>query len=149
MTVTSVTQQIATALLDQIGAALVPIVDDLQVIPAGRFSWIPTPPCIDVMPAEEFQVQERFGVSNDVIIFTLRARANTPDHDGAQDLMLALMCPWSDTSVQRAVSADRTLGGAVHDAVVTEGPTGYGVYPSMDPSVSGYLGCTWTVRVER
>ncbi len=126
----------------QIGDALG---EGLQV--AHLLIPFPTPPCIDMFPSEEYQLQEAFGKANTVIYLDVRARVNTPDHDGAQELLLALMDPTADTSIQKAINADPTLNGEAEDAFVSSGPRGFGLYPSSDPAVAGYLGCLWTVRV--
>lgn len=134
--------EVQTALADQIRDTLDNT--DIQVEPL--LVWNPTPPAIDIYPADPFQEQERLGVGNDLIFLSVRARANTPDHDGAQELLLSLMDPKASTSVQQAILTDETLNSTVTQAVVFEGPTNYGIFP--DPSGQGaFLGCTWTVRV--
>lgn len=134
--------EVQTALADQIRDTLDNT--DIQVEPL--LVWNPTPPAIDIYPADPFQEQERLGVGNDLIFLSVRARVNTPDHDGAQELLLSLMDPKASTSVQQAILTDETLNSTVTQAVVFEGPTNYGIFP--DPSGQGaFLGCTWTVRV--
>lgn len=122
-------------------------IPDLQVV--GELAWFPTPPCIDIYPAtEEFQQQQAFGVGNDTLSFTVRARVNTPDHEGAQTLLLSLVDPKADTSLQQAILADRTLDGAVTDMWISSGPSGYGGFPDVNSqNAFAYLGCTWTVTV--
>jgi hypothetical protein len=133
---------VQTALADQIRDELAD--DTIQV--ANMLVWNPTPPAIDIYPAETFQAQERFGIGNDTVFLSVRARVNTPDHDGAQELLLSLMDPKAATSLQQAILADDTLGGAVSQAMVEDGPSNYGIFP--DPGGQGaYLGCTWTVRI--
>ncbi len=139
MTLLDVQAALATQLLA--GLASVP---ELQVAPL--LVWNPTPPAIDIYPADPFQEQDSFGLGNTVVFLSVRARVTTPDHDGAQELLLSLMDPRAATSVQQAILADYTLGGAVTQALLEEGPSNYGIFP--DPSGQGaYLGCTWTVRV--
>lgn len=136
--------EIQGALADQIATELDGVVDNLQVV--DRLVWNPTPPCIDVYPSDPFQEQQTFGAGRNVIYLDVRARVNTPDHDGAQEVLLAMMDPNADTSVLQAIGADETLGGAVAQAFVSAGPSNYGIFP--DPSGQGaFLGCTWTVRV--
>ncbi len=135
------------ALADQIRDAQIgdALGEGLQV--SHLLITFPTPPCIDIFPNEEYQIQEAFGKANTVIYLDVRARVNTPDHDGAQELLLALMDPTADTSIQKAINADPTLNGEAESAFVSAGPKGFGIYPSVDPGVAGYTGCLWTVRV--
>lgn len=138
-------QDITTALLDQIGDIVTPLLPDLQISPDGLFEINPTPPTLDVLPDEPFQDQERFGVVSDVTFWLLRVRSNAPDNRAAQAVMLKLMDPRAATSLQAAAMSDRTLGGRVTDTLVT-GASGYGFYP--DPQGQGsYLGCMWKARI--
>ncbi len=131
-----------TALADQIRT----VIADPSVQVAPMLVWNPTPPCIDIYPSETFQEQESFGKGNTVIYLDVRARVNTPDHDGAQELLLSLMDPEGDTSVQQAILSDDTLDNIVESVTTSAGPSNYGIFP--DPSGQGaFLGCTWTVRV--
>ncbi len=132
------------ALATQIAGALGGTFEGVQVAP--MLVWNPTPPCIDIYPSDPFQEQESFGKGNTVIYLDVRGRVNTPDHDGAQELLLSLMDPNAATSVQQAILTDDTLGGVVEACTVSAGPSNYGIFP--DPSGQGaFLGCTWTVRV--
>ncbi len=136
------------ALAEQIRAANLDntLATPLQI--AHLLVWNPTPPCLDIYPSEEYQLQESFGVANTVIFLEVRGRVNMPDHDGAQELLLSLMDPTAETSVQQAINADPTLGGEAEQAVVVAGPSNFGFFPSPDPSsANGFTGCTWTVRV--
>ncbi len=134
--------EVQTALADQISTVLAD--PSVQVEP--MLVWNPTPPCIDIYPSDPFQEQESFGKGNTVIYLDVRGRVNTPDHDGAQELLLSLMDPTAATSVQQAVLSDDTLGGVVEACTVSAGPSNYGIFP--DPSGQGaFLGCTWQVRV--
>lgn len=136
--------QVQTALADQLRDVLLDAIPNLQVEPL--LLWNPTPPAIDIYPADPFQEQTTFGNRNDIVYLSVRARVNTPDHEGAQEVLLSLMDPRADTSVQQALLSDRTLGGTVTDVTLFEGPSNYGIFP--DPSGQGaYLGCTWTARV--
>jgi hypothetical protein len=120
-----------------------PLIPQLQIEP--RMVWNPTPPAIDMYPAAPFQEQIGMGRGNNELFITVRARVNTPDHEGAQDLLLAMMDPSAATSVAKAITSDTTLSGTV-DYVLAEPPTDFGAY--TDPGGSGaLLGCTWRVRV--
>ena len=119
-----------------------PAVDELTIYPL--LQWSPTPPAIDVYPADPFQNGIAFGRGNNEIFLTVRARVDTPDHEAAQDLLLSLMDPVAVTSLAGAVTADRTLGGTV-ERVDIEGPSDFGVF--IDPGGGALLGCTWKARV--
>ena len=106
--------------------------------------WNPSPPAIDIYPADPFQEGIAFGKGNVDMNFEVRARVNTPDHDGAQELLLSLMDPVAVTSVAAAIVSDRTLGGVV-EHVMVEGPSDYGFF--VDPGGGALLGCTWKARV--
>jgi len=140
-------EDIFAALMTQIAGEVIPAsAEGIQVSTEGHLIWSPTPPSIDVYPAEEFQSQESFGLGNTTVFVNVRARVNTPEHDGAQSLILSLMDPRAATSVQQAILSDQTLSGNVEQAMLSAGPSNYGIFP--DPSGQGsYLGCTWTVRL--
>lgn len=139
--------QIHTSMAATVGTAD-PVMEALQV--NSRLVWNPTPPTIDVYPDEEFQTDVGYGRGNKELAFTVRARVNTPDHEGAQDLLLAMMDPRQDLSVAAAITAAgtaapaKTLGGTVENVTV-EGPSNFGAF--VDPGGSALLGCTWRVRV--
>lgn len=140
--------EIMQALADQIegklAATLNPLIDRLQVNPV--LTWNPSPPAIDIYPADPFQEQIGYGKGNKLLFLTVRARVNTPDHEGAQELLLSMMDPKSATSMEQAILFDETLSGKVSQATVSEGPSDYGAF--ADPGGGGaLLGCTWTVRV--
>lgn len=125
------------------GGTATPIIDNLQV--DGRLIPSPTPPAIDIYPADPFQEPVSYGVTNEMF-FTVRARVTTADNEAGQDLLLSLMDPDAATSLVGAVLASRTLGGAVERVGNVDGPSAFGLFG--DPSGSGnLLGCTWRVRV--
>lgn len=138
---------IMQALADQIETALCgtadPLIEQLQVTPLLNID--PTPPSIDVYPADPFQEGIAFGNANNDLRLSVRARVTTADHEAGQSLLLSMMDPTAATSVARAIGADRQLGTACSSLSV-EGPTGFGVY--MDAGGQGsLLGAVWTVRV--
>src|SRR6185369_12554927 len=138
--------EIMQALANQIDSTLggtAQIIDGLQVTPL--LNWNPTPPSIDVYPATPFQEPIAFGPGNNDMNFTVRARVNTPDTEGAQELLLEMMDPRGTASVALAILDDHTLGGTV-SYVNVEGPSDYGVF--VEPSGAGaYLSCTWLAKV--
>jgi hypothetical protein len=134
---------LAVQLTSQLAGTASPLIEDLQV--ESRMVWNPTPPAIDMYPASPFQEQIGMGHGNNEVFITVRARVATPDHEGAQDLLLQMMDPAATTSVAQAITEDETLGGVVEFAGV-EPPTEFGAY--TDPGGAGaLLGCTWRVRV--
>lgn len=139
--------EIMEALAGQIQDTLVgtadPLIDGLQVYPFLLVN--PTPPAIDIYPGDPFQEGIAFGRANNNMFFNVRARVNTPDHEGAQELLLSMMDPRETTSVALALTDDKTLGGKVEHVSVA-GPSDYGVF--VDPGGAGaWLGCTWRVEV--
>jgi len=123
-----------------------PVIEQLQVEP--RLVFNPTPPAIDIYPADPFTELISYGNERE-LNFTVRARVSTADSEGGQDLLLSMMDPMSAESLIGAVLADSTLGGKAGDVAV-DGPSGFGVFP-LPSGETGHslLGCTWTVRVER
>jgi hypothetical protein len=136
---------LASQIEDVLCGTLNPVIPLLQV--DGRFVFNPTPPAIDVYPAEAFSSQLAMGRGNRELMFTVRARVSTAESEGGQDLLLSMMDPLATTSVARAIESDDTLGGLV-DEVTVNGPTGFGVFPSVGVDTSGnLLGCTWEVGI--
>ena len=62
------------------------------------------------------------------------------DPAAGQRLLLSLMDPRADTSVEVAIMSDRTLGGNVQD-VFAEKPSAYGYYGDLQGE--SLLGCVW------
>lgn len=134
---------IMDALASQISTRLAGI-QDLQV--DGRFIPNPSPPAIDVYPADPFQQPLAMGKGNNWFNLTVRARVGATDSEGGQDLLLSMMDPEATTSVAQAIMYDRDLGGVVGRVNVSEGPSAFGVF--LDAGGQGnLLGCTWTVQV--
>ena len=59
-----------------------------------------------------------------------------------------MMDPASSTSMARAISEERTLGGVVGKVWVSEGPSAYGVFPDAAGNTGALFGCTWRVGVQ-
>jgi hypothetical protein len=137
---------IKAALADQIREAVGVEFDEIQVEPF--LVWRPTPPTIDVYPASPYQSALAFGAARieNELRFTVRARIGTPDHLAAQAALDELCDPVGDASVALAIEADPTLGGACAQAIVTEGPSEWGVFPATD-GAGDLMGATWTVTV--
>ena len=103
----------------------------------------PTPPSIDVYPADPFQEPDSFGPLNRQAAFVIRARVTDLDVDSGQTLLLEMMDPSSAKSVAAALAADPSFSGVCDDSVV-EGPSGWGEY--LDGSGETLLGCQWRLR---
>lgn len=119
-----------------------PLIEQLQAEP--RMVFNPTPPSIDIYPAELFTEALTFGERD--FHFLVRARVGTAENEGGQDLLLTMMDPRAAESVARALEANPTLGGTVDDVTVFD-PTGFGVFPAVAAGEGSLLGCTWPVTV--
>lgn len=133
---------------EAIAAALRPLADvipGLQVTPF--LNWNPTPPSLDVYPADLFQAGLGFGADQDTF-WVVRARTTTADHEAGQRALLRLLDRSNGASVENALTADQTLGGVVQStSIADEGVSGYRVYLE-DPQGNGSLiGCEWRVEV--
>ena len=129
------------------GGTATPAIENLQV--ESRMVFNPSPPCIDIYPADPSQEGIGFGKSSNSVTLTVRARVTTADHEAGQDLLLSMMDPAATTSLSKAIVDDRTLGNTVGNLVVT-GPSGFGVFP-VPAGMTGesLLGCTWQVLIYR
>jgi hypothetical protein len=136
--------EIMDALASQIQTQLDPVIENLQV--DGRLIYNPTPPAIDIYPAEEFM--ERLAMSSEWgFTLSIRARVSTADHEAGQDTLLSLMDPAAATSLTRAIEADETLGGVVDDVTVVGGPSGFGYFTDPGLIENRLLGALWRVQV--
>jgi hypothetical protein len=130
------------AVTGQLTAQLASVLSGVQV--CAELVYNPTPPSIDVYPADPFLTAEAVGAWS--ALFVIRARVTTADQQGGQELLLDLMDPRSETSLRAALAADATFGGVCDDSTVEAGPSGYIAY--RDPGGGGdLLGCTWQLRV--
>jgi len=129
------------ALAAQLTTVLGTAVPNLQV--ENRLHPNPTPPAIDIYPGTPFTETIAMGPTRQYW-FTVRARVATPDHEGAQDLLLSMMDDDSPQSVEEALRVVKTYAGARLGDVA--GPTEFGIF--VDPEGEGaYLGCTWRVAL--
>jgi hypothetical protein len=120
-----------------------PVIELLQV--HGRLVVNPTPPAVDIYPADPFQ--QAFTMGTREFFFNVRARVSTAENEGGQDLLLSMMDPEAATSMSAAILSDRTLGGKV-DNLKVDGPSGFGVFPvPASSSGAALLGCTWQVEI--
>ena len=134
-------------LTDQVAAQLeqhlTPNIPELQV--TSQMNFNPTPPAIDMYPADPFQEADAYGVTERVAFFTVRARVTTADQDMGQTLLLQMMDPTSPLSVAGGLWADPSFAGTCQDSAV-EGPSGYIVYQDPGGQGSNLMGCEWRLR---
>lgn len=138
-------------ILDQMAATLNEVMgpdalgeNSIQVV--GRLNLQPqSPTSVDIYPGDPFRDPESagFGDIDGIYIFTVRARVTTPDADGAQDQLLALMDDENDLCLAAALESNPTLDGWVGQLRV-DGNTGFRVF---DDPPGSMLGCSWRVRV--
>ncbi len=134
--------------LDAIQASIADVLEDLdienlQVVPMRWFN--PTPPTIDVYPADPAQEEEGFGGSQSILFWIVRARVGTVDNEGQQILLLQMMEPAGSTSVRGALNGSGNLGDTV-EGIQCERPTGYRLFRDL-PTSPEFLGVEWRVRV--
>jgi hypothetical protein len=106
----------------------VPAANDLTVFPYMWFN--PTPPAIDIWPADPSAEDAAFGPSS-TKFWTVRARVAAVDEEGNQDILLALLEDGGPTSLRAALSSDVTLDGLVEGLDVEQNPTGYQVFRTL------------------
>src|SRR5262245_52277583 len=97
---------LTAGIASQLEQRLTPVIDVLQVTATANRN--PTPPAIDVYPAEPFQEPDSFGPVNRQAIFVVRARVTDLDNDSGQSLLLEMMDPASPKSVVAALAANPT-----------------------------------------
>lgn len=134
------------AVADQIRDAVDDVTDvDVQVEP--RMLLNPTPPAIDLYPADPSSDPDLRAFTNLVggELLTVRARVSTADHTAGQDLLLALMDDEDPLSIVAAIQADETLGGLATSLDCRERS---GFITFIDSaSDAALLGATWTVVI--
>jgi hypothetical protein len=120
--------------------------DDVEQV-VGRRVFAPTPPAVDIYPADPFRTTDAagFGDISGAYVFTVRARVNTTDNEAGQDVLLAMMDDEHDLCVAVALEDDQSLNGLA-SSVDVGGPSGYRLYVEGDQA---FLGCEWNVTVVR
>lgn len=136
--------QLMDAMADQIRGVLDDVTDIVvQVEP--RWVTNPTPPCIDIYPADPSTDQD-LRAFTDLMgepLFTVRARVDMADNTAAQDLLLAFMDDQDPLSIAAALEEGDLDGRAT--SVDVRSRSGYvRVVEGGD-----YLGCLWQVVVTR
>lgn len=140
---TEIMEALATQITGALSGTADPLIELLQVTPLLNNN--PTPPSIDIYPADDFQSAIAYGVSNNDLRLFVRARVTTADHEAGQTLLLRLMDPAATTSLARAIASDRSLNGKVSSLTV-EGVSGFNSYADAGGEGS-LMGASWTVRV--
>jgi hypothetical protein len=135
-------EEIAAALADALAAVATHVGNNLVVEP--WFIVNPAAPTIDIYPGDPFEEGLGFGDTRQ-LFWTVRARVHTVEHVGAQSVLLSLMEPFGNTSVEDALISDQTLGGVV-DSLGIEGPTAYTQFIDQ-AGVTQQLGVSWRVSV--
>lgn len=137
--------EILEEIADTIRAAVVGEFDGVQVEP--RMVLNPTPPTVDIFPADPFREETTAGMGEieGAYRFTIRARVGTADGDAMQDILLAFMDHRNSLSIKEILYTDPTLNGLAQDIDV-DGPTGYRRYVDS-PTETALLGVEWTVTV--
>src|SRR3954471_15478283 len=87
----------------------------------------PTPPAVDVYPADPFQEPDSFGPLNRQAIFIVPSSVTHLDNESGPTLFLELMHPDPPKSVTAALAADGSFDGTCQDSAV-EGPSFWGEY---------------------
>jgi hypothetical protein len=130
--------------LDEALTEMVDALDPLTVeIPGLQitryFNPVPTPPSIDIYPADPFQTGSGFGVGQKRVHWTVRARVSTADPAAASGLLLRLLDTQDPASVEAAL--------ADAGAEVGNDDTVSGFRTFTDDPTSELLGCEWRVGV--
>lgn len=119
----------------------------VQVEPLRVFT--PTPPTIDIFPADDFRGVEgaSMGMISGLLRFTVRARIDTGDVDASQEILLDMLDDENALSIAAALMDDNTLGGLADDLSI-ESQSGHRMF--TDTTESGaYLGVELSVIVLR
>lgn len=135
---------------EELETKLAPIVSasDFDVQLAHFRVLQPTPPCLDIYPADPFTGNLAAGFADNAeTVWTVRARIGAADSDAAQEFLLRLMDTEDDLSVVTALQDDQTLNGKA-GSVYVEGPSGHRIYEEALHSAS-WLGIEWRVTVIR
>jgi len=109
----------------------------------------PTPPTIDIYPADEARSDEGagFGSVSGIYRFIIRARIDTAAPDAGQEILLDLMDDESDYCIAKALYDEPTLGGLATDVNI-EAFTGHTIFSDVVGD-GVFLGISWTVAVCR
>lgn len=102
----------------------------------------PNPPCAVFMPMS-VTFDAAFARGHDDIDFEVMVIVGRADEKSAQDALDGYCDPMNNTGVKAAIEGDRTLGGVVIDARVTEMTS----YQSLAVGEVQYLAATFRVSI--
>jgi hypothetical protein len=111
---------------------------ELQVYP--YYNSNPTPPSVDVYPADPFQEGSGFGIGSSRVWFTVRARVSMADPLAGNQLLLRLLDPNDPASVEAALAAGDT-------ATIDNSGSGVSGFRRYADDNADLLGCEWRVGV--
>jgi hypothetical protein len=137
------------AMAAQIAEAMEAAPYDVQVHP--RMLINPTPPSIDIYPADPSRDPESGGFAGtdadaaEGMFVNVRARITPNDRTASQDLLLQLMDPESGFALVQSLYDDPTISGHAAD-VELDGESGFVVVPNFDGSAA-LLGVIWRFLV--
>src|SRR5690348_9063100 len=121
--------EVAEAIRDKLDTVLAASPFTVQVDPYRNLN--PTPPSIDIYPADPFTEQAAASFKDHgEVIFTVRARIGTADNDAGQDFLLRLMDEHDVLSVIDALEDDQTLNGTA-GSIAVQGPSGHRIYEDV------------------
>lgn len=139
-------------LANTILAVVGPQVTEEEVQVVGRRNFNPTPPSIDIYPADPFRDHTNLptGFQNDPadVLVVVRARVTTVDNIAGQDLLLRFMDEDDPIGIEAVLEDDQTLNGLA-SSVAVETCSGYLQYVEGGVDGGALLGCEWRVRVLR
>jgi hypothetical protein len=127
--------------VDAMTAALEPLtveIPELQVY--GYWNRNPTPPSIDIYPADPFQEGAGYGVGDKRVAWTVRARVSVADQEAGTRLLLRLLDTNDPASVEAALAAE-DVAVIGNDGAVS----GFRTY--SDVSDADLLGTEWRVEM--
>lgn len=138
-------RDIVTEMADQIRTTL-DGVNTIEVQVEPQYVLNPSPLTIDIYPGDVARDSASAAFGDDGgYLLTVRARINTPDFDGAYDVLLSLMDDEDSLCLAQALLDDPTLNGHASDLDVRD-PTGLRAYET--PSGEGaHLGFQFTAIV--
>jgi hypothetical protein len=134
---------LTAAVANQLEQQLIPQLPELQV--TSQLNDNPTPPAIDLYPAEPFQDQTDYGPLIRAALWIVRVRVTKADQDSGQTLLLQMMDPTAAVSVTSALTSNPGFGGACQDSTV-EGPLNWGTYADPGGQGNELMGCQWRLR---
>lgn len=148
-TLAELMDELADRIRTQLDAAVIAAADDVEINlqVEGRMVLAPTPPTIDIYPADPSADPElaAFGDKIGGEILTVRARVDTADTDAGQNLLLAFMDDDDPLSLATAIYSDTKLNGLAATLDVRS-RSGYVLVPRLDAE-GAHLGCLFGVVV--